>query len=78
MLNNNSTTTNSDAKGFEALDVLSIMGFAAQMNNISKNKKQTEYIQKVIKAIAEEIEKLHKENDIIIKKTEEILELLNK
>ena len=68
---NNNDNTNS-----KLLDALTILGFAAQIQNISDDKTQTEYIRKVIQVIADEIEKLHKENDIIIKQNEEILKML--
>lgn len=45
---------------------------------MSKDEVQTNYIHKVIKAIANEIEKLHKENDIIMAQNEEILKLLRR
>ena len=67
---NNNDNTNS-----KLLDALTILGFAAQIQNISDDKTQTEYIRKVIQVIADEIEKLHKENDIIIKQNEEILKM---
>lgn len=69
-MNNNDNTNN------KLLDALTILGFAAQIQNISDDKTQTEYIRKVIQVIADEIEKLHKENDIIIKQNEEILKML--
>lgn len=69
-MNNNDNTNN------KMLDVLTVLGFAAQIQNISDDKIQTEYIRKVIQVIADEIEKLHKENDIIIKQNEEILKML--
>lgn len=49
------------------LDLLNVFSLWAQIDNMNMDKKQTEYIRKVIKAIADEIDKLHKENDIIIK-----------
>ena len=69
-MNNNDNTNN------KLLDALTILGFAAQIQNISDDKTQTEYIRKVIQVIADEIKKLHKENDIIIKQNEEILKML--
>lgn len=69
-MNNNDNTNN------KMLDALTILSFAAQIQNISDDKTQTEYIRKVIQVIADEIEKLHKENDIIIKQNEEILKML--
>lgn len=61
---------------FNILDDITILSFIAQIKNISDDKVQTNYIQKIIKAIADEIEKLHKENDIIIQQNEEIIKLL--
>jgi len=58
------------------LDGITIVGFLAQLKNIEDDKIQTSYIQQVIIAIANEIDKLHKENDIIIKQNEEILKIL--
>lgn len=58
------------------LDLLNIFSLWAQIDNMNIDKKQTGYIHKVIKAIANEIDKLHKENDRIIKQNEEILNLL--
>lgn len=64
-------------QNFEALDVLALASFALQLQNINKDNEQTDFIQKVIQAIAIEVGKLHKENDIIIKQNDEILMLLN-
>lgn len=58
------------------LDLLNVFSLWAQMDNMAMDVKQTEYIHKVIKAIANEIEKLHKENDIIIAQNEEIIRIL--
>lgn len=58
------------------LDIITIASFIAQLDNIEKDGIQTEYIQLVIKTIADEIEKLHKENDIIMKQNEKIIKML--
>lgn len=58
------------------LDMITIAGFLAQIDNMSKDDVQNKYIHKVIKAIAVEIEKLHKENDVIMEQNEEILRIL--
>ena len=68
MLNNDSE--------FEALDLLNIASFLAQVDNIMSNNEQNKYIYKVIKAISLEIKKLHKENNIIIEQNKEIIKLL--
>ncbi len=60
------------------LDLLNVFSLWAQIDNMNMDKKQTDYIRTVIKAIADEIEKLHKENDIIIKQNEEILKELRR
>ena len=73
MNNNNSNQTTSNTA---ILDVITILGFVAQLENIKDDKVQTNYIRKVIQAISDEIDKLHKENDIIIKQNEEMLKIL--
>jgi glycerol dehydrogenase-like iron-containing ADH family enzyme len=61
---------------FEILDALNVVGFFAQLDNMSKDEEQSKYIQTIIKALANEVEKLHKENDIIIEQNNEIIRLL--
>lgn len=63
-------------QNFEALDILTLISFIAQIQNMNQDAKQKQYIHDVIKAIAEEIEKLHKENDRLEKKINKILEIL--
>ena len=76
-MNNNYNLNNLNNKtSFNLLDVITILGFAAQINNIKDDETQTDYIRKVIQAISDEIEKLHKENDIIIAQNNEILKIL--
>ena len=74
MNNNNNNINQNDS----LLDSITILGFIAQLQNIKDDKEQTEYIRKVIQAIADEIAKLHKENDIIIKQNEDILKILKR
>ncbi len=69
---------NSSNGEFGFLDILAMISFLAQINNMDKDDMQNEYIHKVIKAIANEIEKLHKENDIIIEQNEKILKEIRK
>ena len=76
MKKNNNSNNISDNNSL--LDAITLVGFLAQLKNIGDDNIQTTYIKKVIQAIADEIEKLHKENDIIIKQNEEILEILKK
>lgn len=58
------------------LDLLNVFSLWAQVDNMQMDAEQTKYVRKVIKAIANEIEKLHKENDIIMAQNEEIIRLL--
>lgn len=58
------------------LDLLNVFSLWAQVENMKMDKEETDYIHKVIKAIANEVEKLHEENDIIMKQNEEIIDLL--
>lgn len=58
------------------LDLLNVFSLWAQMDNMQMDSEQNKYIHSVIKAIADEIEKLHKENDIIMEQNEEIIKLL--
>ena len=61
---------------FDFLDVISLMGFFAQMENLDKDQKYEEFIKKIIIGLVQEIEKLHKENEDIINKLNQILEKL--
>lgn len=63
---------------YNVLDLLNIISLWAQMENMSMDAEQTNYVRKVIKAIANEIEKLHEENDVIMKQNDEILKILRK
>lgn len=63
-------------QNLEALDLLAIISFIAQIENMNEDKKEKEYIHTVIKAIAKQIEKLHKENDRLESKLDEILKIL--
>ena len=63
-------------QNLEALDLLAIISFIAQIENMNEDNKEKEYIHTVIKAIAQQIEKLHKENDRIEYKIDEILKIL--
>lgn len=67
---------NNEDNNFEFLDIITIVGFIAQLSNIAKDEEQTNYIHKVIETIAQEIEKLHQENDYIMWQNEEILKIL--
>ena len=63
---------------FDFLDVITLMGFFAQIENLDKDQKYEEFIKKIIIGLVQEIEKLHKENGDIINKLDQILEKLDK
>ena len=46
-------------QNFEALDILTLISFIAQIQNMNEDTKEKTYIHEVIKAISIEIEKLH-------------------
>ena len=58
------------------LDLLNIFSIGIQMDNMVADEKQTKWINLVIKALVNDVIKLHEENKIIIEQNEEILELL--
>lgn len=76
MFNRNNGNNNNESQQFEMLDALTIVGFCAQLDNMMKDEKQTEFIHGIIQAIGDEIEKLHKENNIIIEQNNQIIKLL--
>lgn len=73
---NNANNTMQEEQSFEFLDALAIVSFMAQINNMNKDVKETQYIHKVIKTIGSEIAKLHYENDIIMEQNETIIKIL--
>ena len=74
--NNENGMSNQEQKDFGFLDALTITSFLAQIDNINKDSKQTDWIHKVIKAIGNEIQKLHKENELLRKNEDKIIKLL--
>ena len=60
---------------FEFLDIVTILGFVAQMQNLEKDEQYENYIKNFIHNLDEEIQKLHKENEEIIEKLDKILNL---
>ncbi len=60
----------------EALDLIAIIGFILQIQNIQLDDKQQNYIHNVIKALAQQVEKLHQQNDRIEAKLDQILKIL--
>ena len=63
ILNNNNNNIN---RNFDILDFLSLISFFAQMKNINDDDIAALKNNKVIQAVANEVDKLHKENDDII------------
>ena len=61
ILNNNNALRN-----FDILDILSLVSFMAQIKNMSDDERAALKNNSIIKAVADEIDKLHKENDDII------------
>lgn len=61
---------------FDFLDAITLIGFFAQIENLDKDQKYEEFIKKIIIGLVQEIEKLHKENEDIINKLDQILEKL--
>lgn len=62
---------------WDILDALTLVSFMAQLQNMEEDAVEKDYIHKVIYAISDEIEKLHKENDIIISKLERLEKAVN-
>ena len=61
-MDNNNINNN----GFGLIDILTVISFMAQMKNISDDEITNLKNSSIIKAVANEIDKLHKENDDII------------
>lgn len=68
MNNNNNITDNS----FGFIDILTVISFMAQMKNMSDDEITNLKNSSIIKAVANEINKLHKENDDIINNLKKI------
>lgn len=56
---------------FQAMDLLNLIAFYAQLKNIEQDVQHSSYIHN-------EIAKLHNENDIIMQQNKQILNLLNR
>ena len=63
-------------QNFEALDLITLIGFIAQVQNMQQDSKEKDYIHNVIFAIANEIDRLHKQNDRIEHKIDKVLQIL--
>lgn len=65
-----------ESNNLKFFDILNILSFYTQLENIQKDNEQNELIKQIIKAIANEIDLLHKENEKIINQNEHIIKLL--
>lgn len=72
----NNQNQNREQENLDLLDAITITSFLAQLDNMAKDVKQTEWIHKVIVTLANEVDKLHRENDILIEKVDKILNIL--
>ena len=64
-MNNNNNNINNN--GFGLVDILTVISFMAQMKNMNDDEITNLKNNSIIQAVANEIDKLHKENDDIIK-----------
>ena len=67
---------NNNNNQFEILDLIAMISFVMQLQNIQLDDKQQNYIHNVIKTLAQQVEKLHKQNDRIETKLDQILKIL--
>lgn len=56
----------------ETLDIINIMSFIIQMQNLEEDKKYKDSVQQFETVVQTEVDKLHKENEIIMQKLDEI------
>lgn len=61
---------------FQELDILNLFSLLAQFQNMNNDEQYHVFINKMFENILKEVEKLHEENDTIIKQNEEILKIL--
>lgn len=61
-----------DGNSIEALDLISIMSFIVQMQNLEEDKKYKGSVQQFEELVQREVDKLHKENEVIMQKLNEI------
>ena len=74
MINNN----DNKQENLDMLDIITMLSFMAQIQNIKEDKVQNLWINKVIKTLFQEINKLHYENELLFKKLEEVENAINK
>ena len=58
------------------LDIITMVAFIAQLQNMEIDSINTKWIHKVIFSLAREVQKLHEENDVIINKIDKVLKIL--
>lgn len=75
MINNNN---DNKQENLDMLDIITMLSFMAQIQNIKEDKVQNLWINKVIKTLFQEINKLHYENELLFKKLEEVENAINK
>ncbi len=56
-----------------AVDIISVMSFLIQMQNLEDDKKYKGTVTQFEEMVQKEVDKLHKENEIIMQKLDEIL-----
>ena len=71
-MNNNSNGFYNLFGNLDIIDIISIISFIAQIQNMKGDEKDKIKNNSVLTAVANEIDKLHKENDAILSKLEEI------
>ena len=74
MINND----NNKQENLDTLDIITMLSFMAQIQNIKEDKAQNIWINKIIQTLFQEINKLHYENELLFKKLEEVENAINK
>lgn len=75
MINNNN---DNKQENLDILDIITMLSFMAQIQNIKEDKAQNIWINKIIETLFQEINKLHYENELLFKKLEEVENAINK
>lgn len=75
MINNNN---DNKQENLDMLDIITMLSFMTQIQNIKEDKAQNIWINKVIQTLFQEINKLHYENELLFKKLEEVENAINK
>ena len=68
----NNNNFNNIFGSLDIIDIISIISFIAQIQNMKGDETDKIKNNSILKAVADEIDRLHKENNIIINKLEEI------